>query len=232
MTTDDIAWVQGRLRDCKYLHSTLCKCAQCLDVDVSELLAALGYESEAALKQAYPDKLRGWGGEHPKPSHYQPPDAETMHEAVLMFYGGVDWDIVRRAMGYKGHITTPMLTHRAEKWRAAHPGTSAKLPRMRLRQNQLKIKEQLKMDIDAKGLPAFCYAIGPKTGAPVKIVRGDTVMYGVRGDTLIDKFNDALGVDARMAAAMVGGVLHGWDSDYAAPVNYDDDGVYIGARKE
>ena len=162
MTTDDIAWVQGRLRDCKYLHSTLQKCAQSLDVDVSELLAALGYESEAALQRAYPDKL----------------------------------------------------------------------PQQRMRPNQIKKKEQLKMDIDAKGLPAFCYAIGPKTGAPVKIVRGDTVMYGVRGDTLIDKVNDALGVDARMAAAMVGGVLHGWDSDYAAPVNYDDDGVYIGARKE
>lgn len=62
MTPDDIAWVQGRLRDCKYLVATLHKCAQCLNVDDGELLIALGDESEAALRQAYPDKLRGRGG--------------------------------------------------------------------------------------------------------------------------------------------------------------------------
>ena len=103
MTPDDIAWVQGRLRGCKYLVDTLHKCAQCLGVGDGELLIALGYESEAALRQAYPDKLRGPGGEHPKPSHYQPPDAETMHEAVLLFYGGTDMDVVKRLMGYAGN---------------------------------------------------------------------------------------------------------------------------------
>ena len=50
MTPDDIAWVQGRLRGCKYLVSTLHKCAQCLGVDDGELLIVLGYESEAALR--------------------------------------------------------------------------------------------------------------------------------------------------------------------------------------
>lgn len=59
MTPDDIAWVQGRLRDCKYLIATLHKCAQCLGVDDGEMLLALGFESEAALKAAYPRKLRG-----------------------------------------------------------------------------------------------------------------------------------------------------------------------------
>lgn len=64
MTPDDIAWVQGRLRGCKYLIATLHKCAQCLDVGDDDLLAALGFESEAALKAAYPSKLRGRGGAH------------------------------------------------------------------------------------------------------------------------------------------------------------------------
>lgn len=64
MTPDDIAWVQGRLRGCKYLVDTLHKCAQCLDVGDDALLAALGFESEADLKAAYTSKLRGRGGAH------------------------------------------------------------------------------------------------------------------------------------------------------------------------
>lgn len=59
MTPDDIAWVQGRLRGCKYLVATLHKCAQCLDVGDDELLTALGFESEAALKAAYPQQAAG-----------------------------------------------------------------------------------------------------------------------------------------------------------------------------
>ena len=36
--------------------------------------------------------------------------------------------------------------------------------------------------------------------------------------------------DARQAAAMVGGVLYGWDGPRADPAQYDDDGVYIGPQ--
>lgn len=100
MTPDDIAWVQGRLRDCKYLIATLHKCAQCLGVDDDELLAALGFANEAALKAAYPSKLRGRGGAH-RGNTYTMPDENTMHEAVLMFYGGVDMDVVKRLIPNK-----------------------------------------------------------------------------------------------------------------------------------
>lgn len=54
MTPDDIAWVQGRLRGCKYLVATLHKCAQCLDVGDDALLAALGFANEEPSKRPTP----------------------------------------------------------------------------------------------------------------------------------------------------------------------------------
>lgn len=230
MTPDDIAWVQGRLRDCKYLVATLHKCAQCLNVDDGELLTALGYESEAALRQAYPDKLRGPGGEHPKPSHYQPPDAGTMHEAVLLFYGGTDMDVVKRLMGYTGRITNASITQRANHWKEKHPAVARRLPHSRATPAQIRKKGEIKMDIDKKGLPAYCYAIAPKTGLPVRIFRGEHAMFGVRPNMMVSKANEQISVDARQAAAMVGGVLYGWDGPHADPAQYDDDGVYIGPQ--
>lgn len=230
MTPDDIAWVQGRLRGCKYLVSTLHKCAQCLDVDDGEMLLALGFESEAALKAAYPSKLRGRGGEHPKPSHYQPPDAETMHEAVLMFYGGVDMDVVKRLMGYAGRITNGAITLRCTRWKEKNPIAACRLPHSRATSAQIRKKGEIKMNVDKKGLPAYCYAIAPKTGLPVRIFRGEHAMFGVRPDMVVSKANEQISVDARQAAAMVGGVLYGWDGPHADPAQYDDDGVYIGPQ--
>lgn len=229
MTPDDIAWVQGRLRGCKYLIATLHKCAQCLGVDDGELLTALGYESEAALKAAYHSKLRGRGGEH-RGSTYTKPDEGTMHEAVLMFYGGVDMDVVKRLMGYAGRITNGAITLRCTRWKEKHPVAACRLPHSRATPAQIRKKGEIKMDIDKKGLPAYCYAIAPKTGLPVRIFRGEHAMFGVRPDMVVSKANEQISVDARQAAAMVGGVLYGWDGPRADPAQYDDDGVYIGPQ--
>ena len=85
-------------------------------------------------------------------------------------------------------------------------------------------------DMNKRGLPAYCYAIAPKTGLPVRIFRGEHAMFGVRPDMMVSKANAQIGVDARQAAAMVGGVLYGWDGPHADPAQYDDDGVYIGPQ--
>ena len=229
MTPEDIAWVQGRLRGCKYLIATLHKCAQCLDVDDDRLLAALGFESEAALKRAYPSKLRGRGGDYHGKT-YTVPDEGTMYEAVLMFYGGVDLDVVKRLMGYAGPITNAAITQRTNHWKEKHPAAARRLPHSRANPAQIRKKGEIKMDIDKKGLPAYCYAVAPKTGLPVRIFRGEHAMFGVRPDTMVSKANAQINVDARQAAAMVGGVLYGWDGPRADPAQYDDDGVYIGPQ--
>lgn len=229
MTPDDIAWVQGRLRGCKYLIATLHKCAQCLDVDDDRLLAALGFTSEAALKRAYPSKLRGRGGNQGHHT-YAKPDEDTMHEAVLMFYGGVDLDVVKRLMGYAGQITNAAITQRTNHWKEKHPAMACRLPHSRANPAQIRKKGEIKMDIDKKGLPAYCYAVAPKTGLPVRIFRGEHAMFGVRPDMMVSKANAQINVDARQAAAMVGGVLYGWDGPRADPAQYDDDGVYIGPQ--
>lgn len=229
MTPDDIAWVQGRLRGCKYLISTLHKCAQCVDVGNDALLTALGFANEAALKAAYPSKLRGPGGDH-RGHTYTKPDEDTMHEAVLMFYGGVDMDVVNRLMGYVEKVTTPAITSRCKRWKEKHPAAARRLPHSRATPAQIRKKGEIKMDIDKKGLPAYCYAIAPKTGLPVRIFRGEHAMFGVRLDMMVSKANAQISVDARQAAAMVGGVLYGWDGPHADPAQYDDDGVYIGPQ--
>lgn len=229
MTPEDIAWVQGRLRGCKYLVSTLHKCAQCLGVDDDELLAELGFESEAALKAAYPNKLRGPGGNY-RSQTYTKPDEETMHEAVLMFYGGVDMDVIKRLMGYAGKISSAAITLRCKRWKEKNPAAACRLPHSRANPAQIRKKGEIKMNVDKKGLPAYCYAIAPKTGLPVRIFRGEHAMFGVRPDMVVSKANEQISVDARQAAAMVGGVLYGWDGPRADPAQYDDDGVYIGPQ--
>ena len=142
MTPDDIAWVQGRLRGCKYLIATLHKCAQCLDVDDDRLLAALGFASEAALKRAYPSKLRGRGGDYHGKT-YTAPDEGTMYEAVLMFYGGVDLDVVKRLMGYAGQITNAAITQRTNHWKEKHPAVARRLPHQRGLPAQIRKKGEI-----------------------------------------------------------------------------------------
>ena len=81
------------------------------------------------------------------------------------------------------------------------------------------------------GLPDSCYSIGPHTGAPVRIYKGDTTLYGVKVRESVDSLNASQGIDHRTEAAMLGGATKGWDSPYADPAHYDDDGCYIGIRE-
>ena len=82
------------------------------------------------------------------------------------------------------------------------------------------------------GLPDYCYSIGPRTRAPVKIYRGDSTLYGVHLRDTVDSLNARNGVDRRTEAAMLGGALRGWDSPWAAPAHYDDAGAYVGPESE
>lgn len=81
------------------------------------------------------------------------------------------------------------------------------------------------------GLPAFCYTVSPYTGATVRIVRGESTYYGVRGRESVDCLNRALGVSMAQEAAMIGGLKHGWDSPEADPANYNPCGRYLGPAK-
>lgn len=81
------------------------------------------------------------------------------------------------------------------------------------------------------GLPDSCYSIGPRTGAPVQIYKGDSTLYGVHVRESVDALNARQGVDRRTEAAMMGGATKGWDSPYADPAHYDDEGCYIGIRE-
>ncbi len=81
------------------------------------------------------------------------------------------------------------------------------------------------------GLPDYCYSIGPKTRAPVKIYRGDNTLYGVALRESVDALNAQHGVDRRTEAAMLVGATKGWGSPYADPAHYDDDGCYTGPRE-
>lgn len=82
------------------------------------------------------------------------------------------------------------------------------------------------------GLPDYCYSIGPKTRAPVLIYRGDSTLYGVHLRDTVDSLNARNGVDRRTEAAMLGGALKGWDTPWADPAHYDDEGCYIGPETE
>lgn len=54
MTTDDLAWVQSRLRNCTNARRQLRICAECLCVDEGTLLESLGYASLDAFRAAHP----------------------------------------------------------------------------------------------------------------------------------------------------------------------------------
>ena len=81
------------------------------------------------------------------------------------------------------------------------------------------------------GLPDSCYSIGPRTGAPVQIYKGDSTLYGVHVRESVDALNARQGVDRRTEAAMMGGATKGWCSPYADPAHYDDEGCYTGPRE-
>lgn len=83
-----------------------------------------------------------------------------------------------------------------------------------------------------ESLPDSCYSIGPHTGAPVRIYKGDSTLYGVHVRESVDALNARQGVDRRIEAAMLGGATKGWNGPWADPAHYDDNGAYIGPEVE
>lgn len=74
-------------------------------------------------------------------------------------------------------------------------------------------------------LPEYCYSFGA-SGQIIKIYRGETCGYGVRTYDGADELNRSIGVSRQKAAAMHGGLTHGWETPYADPANYSSDGVF------
>ena len=54
MTTDDLAWVQSRLRNCTNARRQLRICAECLSVAEATLLEALTHSARRTLKTSNP----------------------------------------------------------------------------------------------------------------------------------------------------------------------------------
>ena len=86
----------------------------------------------------------------------------------------------------------------------------------------------------APGLPLVAFAVDPETGGCVMIRRGDNTLYGTgcRRPESAALNNQLRGVSPAQAAAMLGGVLYGWDAPRADPALYDEDGEYIGKEIE
>lgn len=60
MTTDDLAWVQSRLRNCTNARRQLRICAECLSVAEDTLLERLGYTSLDTCTTSLNESLTGW----------------------------------------------------------------------------------------------------------------------------------------------------------------------------
>ena len=69
-----------------------------------------------------------------------------MHEAVLMFYGGTDMDVVKQLMGYAGRITNAAITQRTKHWKEKHPAVARRLPHSRATLAQIRKKGEIKMN--------------------------------------------------------------------------------------
>lgn len=81
MTTDDLAWVQSRLRNCINARRQLRICAECLYVDEGTLLESLGYASLDAFRAAHPQNKRSCGPPVERICNPVPP--EMMMESIL-----------------------------------------------------------------------------------------------------------------------------------------------------
>lgn len=88
------------------------------------------------------------------------------------------------------------------------------------------------MSKENAGLPAYAYAMSRYTGSIVRIVRGESTLFGVAEQRTVDTLNEAAGVTRAQAAAMYGGALCGWDSPMADPNNYNEAGFYTGPETE
>lgn len=83
-------------------------------------------------------------------------------------------------------------------------------------------------------LPERCYGILPSTGDVIIINRGESGYYrtGLSSDdkelnrTLVDEYNEKIGVTKAQAAAMLAGSMFGWDVPGANPDCYDELGDF------
>lgn len=82
----------------------------------------------------------------------------------------------------------------------------------------------------AKGLPRIAFVQSPYTGAVCMVYRGESTLYGTGFRRIDEVNNERRGVTKAQAAAMLGGVLHGWETPQADPSNYDSSGHYLGRK--
>lgn len=228
MTTDDLAWVQSRLRNCTNARRQLRICAECLCVDEGTLLESLGYASLDAFRAVHPQNKRSCGPSVER--IYNPVPPEVMLESILYYYSGAPISSVCRMMGYTQTVTPEAIRHRVCSWKKKHPALAAGMPHKRPKPK--KETKPMKMTYDEAGLPAYAYARSRYTNNIVRIVRGERTLFGVVEQETVDTLNDAAGVTRAQAAAMYGGAMCGWDSPMADPKNYNEAGVYIGPEME
>ena len=228
MTTDDLAWVQSRLRNCTNARRQLRICAECLCVDEGTLLESLGYTSLDTFRAAHPQNRRPVGPSVERICNPVPPEA--MLESILYYYSGAPISTVRSMMGYTQPVTHEAIRHRVCSWKKKHPTLAAGMPRKRSKPK--KETKPMKMTYDEAGLPAYAYARSRYTNNIVRIVRGERALFGVVEQETVDTLNEAAGVTRAQAAAMYGGAMCGWDSPMADPKNYNEAGAYIGPEME
>ena len=228
MTTDDLAWVQSRLRNCTNARRQLRICAECLCVDEGTLLESLGYASLDAFRAVHPQNKRSCGPSVER--IYNPVPPEVMLESILYYYSGAPISSVCRMMGYTQTVTPEAIRHRVCSWKKKHPALAAGMPHKRPKRK--KETKPMKMTYDEAGLPAYAYARSRYTNNIVRIVRGERTLFGVVEQETVDTLNDAAGVTRAQAAAMYGGAMCGWDSPMADPKNYNEAGAYIGPEME
>lgn len=75
MTTDDLAWVQSRLRNCTNARRQLRICAECLSVAEDTLLERLGYTSLDTFRAAHPQNKQPVGPPVERICNPVPPEA-------------------------------------------------------------------------------------------------------------------------------------------------------------
>ncbi len=129
MTTEDLNWVQSRLRNCTNARRQLRICAECLCVDEGTLLESLGYASLDAFRAAHPQNRRPVGPPVERICNPVPP--EMMLESILYYYGGARISSVCRMMGYTQTVTPEAIRHRVCSWKKKHPALAAGMPRKR-----------------------------------------------------------------------------------------------------
>ena len=120
MTTDDLAWVQSRLRNCTNARRQLRICAECLSVAEDTLLERLGYTSLDTFRAAHPQNKQPVCPPVERICNPVPPEA--MLESILYYYSGAPISSVCRMMGYTQTVTPEAIRHRVCSWKKKTPG--------------------------------------------------------------------------------------------------------------